>query len=110
VHGNYKEINVENEDGDKDSLLNVIRALGKIRKEEAALREGSLELMEGLPNGVLGYVRKLGGEKITILLNFDSKEKQFELESAKCAFKLSPKDEIKNKAICLDGFGGMMLR
>jgi oligo-1,6-glucosidase/alpha-glucosidase len=110
VHGNYKEINVENADGEDGSLLNVIRNLLKLRRQEKTLQEGSLELMTNLPKGVLGYARKFGEEKITVLLNFDGREKRFETEGSECVFKLSAKDEIKNKAIRLDGFGGMILR
>jgi alpha-glucosidase len=110
VHGNYKKINVENADGEDGSLLNVIRNLLKLRRQEKTLQEGSLELMTNLPKGVLGYARKFGEEKITVLLNFDGREKRFETEGGECVFKLSAKDEIKNKAIRLDGFGGMILR
>ena len=110
VHWNHNEINVEKENKEEDSLLNVIRALLKIRREEIPLQEGSLELIKGLPKGVLGYSRKLEHEKIIILLNFDEREKEFYMESSECIFRLSPKDEIKNKAIRLDGFGGMILK
>ena len=110
VHENYNLINVEVESRDEKSLLNVIRDLLKLRKHEKALQEGSLELIENLPAGVLGYTRKLGEEKISILLNFDSREKQFEFENTEGIFKLSPKDEITNKAIHLDGLGGMILK
>jgi len=110
IHENYKDINVAKESNEESSLLNIIHALMKIRNMERPLQEGSLEILEGLPNGLLGYARKLGDDKITILLNFESKKKRFELENAKCVFKLSAKDELKNKAICLDGFSGMILK
>jgi len=110
VHWNYNEINVEKENKEEDSLLKVIRALLKIRREEIPLQEGSLELINGLPNGVLGYSRRLEHEKIVILLNFDEWEKAFHMGSSDYIFKLSPKDEIKNKAIRLDGFGGVIIK
>lgn len=110
VHWNYNEINVDKENKEEDSLLNVIRALLKIRREEIPLQEGSLELISGLPNGVLGYSRRLEHEKIVILLNFDEREKAFHTGSSEYIFKLSPKDEIKNKAIRLDGFGGVIIK
>jgi glycosidase len=110
VHGNYTAINVENEDGDKTSLLNVVRTLGKIRKEEAVMREGSLELMDGLPNGVLGYVRRLGNQKISILLNFTEQAREVPIEHSECIFKLSGGDDAKEKAIRLNGLGGVILK
>ena len=110
VHKNYKEINVEKEGKDKDSLLNVIRGLLKIRNEEISLREGALEFLGGLPEGVLGYVRKNKDEKVIILLNFDGQEKVIRMEFSKCLFQLSDEDSVKAKAIRLNGFGGMILK
>jgi alpha-glucosidase len=110
VHGNYPSVNVERENADSDSLLNTIRTLGKLRKEEAALREGPLELTAGLPDGVLGYARKSGDRKITVLLNFDEQAKEIPIEYSECIFKLSSGDEAKEKAIRLNGLGGMIVK
>ncbi|MCA1900317.1 MAG: alpha-glucosidase [Chloroflexi bacterium] len=110
VHENYKSINVEREDKDKNSLLNVVRALGKLRKENAVLREGSLELMNGLPGGVLGYARKLGDERAVVLLNFDERAKEIPLERSGCLLKLSEADEIKEKAVRLNGLSGIVVK
>jgi alpha-glucosidase len=110
VHENYSRINVEKESRDDDSLLNTIRTLLKIRVAERLLSEGALELMPGLPFGILGYARKSEDEKVVILLNFDEREQEFQLDSYECIFKLSPRDGVKNKAINLDGFGGMILK
>ena len=110
VHKNYKTINVETESKDENSLLNTIRAVMKIHNTESSLREGALEMLTGLPNGVLGYARKFMDEKIIILLNFDKKEKQLEFENTHCIFKLSPKDQAAKKSVYLSGFGGMILK
>jgi oligo-1,6-glucosidase/alpha-glucosidase len=110
VHENYRKINVANAIKEEDSLLNMIRALLKLRRDFISLQEGSLELIEELPHNVLGYVRELGGEKIVVLLNFDNQQKLFKFENSECIFKLSPKNEIKNETIQLDGLGGMILK
>ena len=89
VHGNYKEINVEKASREEDSLLNVIRALVKLRREFISLREGSLELMNDLPNNVLGYKKISGKEKIIILLNFDRQTGNVSLKNAECVFQTS---------------------
>ena len=59
VHENYDEINVETQRKDADSLLNTIRALMKIRRDEKAIHEGSLGIIKGLPDCVLGYTRMI---------------------------------------------------
>ncbi len=109
VHGNYSEINVEKHSKENDSLLNTVRGLMKIRNGEISLREGSLEILSGLPNGVLGYERKFKNEKITVLLNFSEQEKEFQFGFSECIFRLSDKDNAIEKAIRLNGFGGVIV-
>ncbi len=74
VHENYDKINVETQRKDADSLLNTIRALMKIRRDEKAIYEGSLGIIKGLPDCVLGYTRMFDNEKVFILLNFSEKK------------------------------------
>jgi glycosidase len=90
--------------------LNTIRTLLKIRKQEKALQEGSLELIDNLPKGVLGYSRTLLKNKLVILLNFDRDSKEVEFDASECIFKLRGEDEIKNKTVQLSGFGGIITR
>lgn len=110
VHKNYDEVNVEKEASEKDSLLNTIHTLLKIRSEERALQEGSLGWVSNLPKDVLGYTRILGDEKVLILLNFNGQKKEFQFESFDPIFKLSQMDEIKNGTVQLNGLSGMILK
>jgi len=110
VHGNYNEINVERESRQEDSLLNSIRALMKIRGQEKTLQEGFLEVISSLPKGILGYVRKLDGHKIIVLLNFTGRKQEFIYEFSECIFKLSKQDRVEPRNICLSGFGAAMLK
>ncbi len=110
VHETYKKINVETETKDDDSLLNTIRKLLKIRKEESAFSEGTLELLHNLPKDVLGYKRKSGADEFVMLLNFGVKDKEFEIKQGDCIFRLSEKDAIKNNKVLLTGFGAMILK
>ncbi len=114
VHKNYKEINVEQESKEEDSLLNGVKSLLKIRNKEQSLREGSLDILTGLPENVLGYVRKFKDEKIFIVLNFDNQPKEFQFDYSECLFQclfqLSNEEHAKEKAIRLNGFGGMILK
>ncbi|HEX2995133.1 MAG TPA: alpha-amylase family glycosyl hydrolase, partial [Anaerolineales bacterium] len=109
VHENYKSINAENEDGDRDSLLNAVRALLKVRRQDKCLQEGSLEILENLPNGVFGYARKLDGKSILVLLNFDEQEKEFQMENPGKLFNLSAEDRVENRIVHLAGLGGLLL-
>ncbi|WKZ34945.1 MAG: alpha-glucosidase [Anaerolineales bacterium] len=108
IHENYKEINVEMQSGDERSLMNTIRGLVKLRGEHFPLREGSLELLDGLPRGVLGYRRIVDGEKIVVVMNFDEDGKQIPLKAAKRLMSLTENDQVGDESIHLGGFGGMI--
>ncbi|MGE5776485.1 MAG: alpha-amylase family glycosyl hydrolase, partial [Chloroflexota bacterium] len=109
VHENHKSINVEKQNGDKDSLLNAVRGLLKIRAQERRLQEGSLEILENLPNGIFGYARKLEGKSILVLLNFDEQEKELQMKNSGKLFNLSVGDCVENGTIHLAGYGGLLL-
>jgi len=110
VHPNYVNINVETESKQEDSLLRTIQSLLKIRKQENALQEGNMHFLEGLPENIFGYSRSFEGKTIFVLLNFGSEMKEIQLSASECLLKLSARDEIKEKAIRLDGFGGMIVK
>jgi oligo-1,6-glucosidase/alpha-glucosidase len=110
VHPNYVNINVEAECKQEDSLMRTIQSLLKIRRKEIAISEGSLQFLEYLPTDVLGYTRKFGGEMITVLLNFGAQPREVQFGALQCLFKLSPLDEVKEKAIRLDGLGGVIVK
>jgi glycosidase len=110
VHGNFPEVNVENQRATRGSLLNTVRAVLKIRRQEPALQEGFIELLPGLPPDVLGYARQLGNERIVVLLNFGEQIREFQFEVAEALLKLSDGDEIQQKTIRLDSYGGVVLK
>jgi alpha-glucosidase len=79
VNSNYKEIKVEEEDENKESMLSYYKHLIKIRKHFTALREGSYLSIPHPAENVLAYFRQNGEEKILVLLNFDDKPKKISL-------------------------------
>jgi glycosidase len=110
VHENYREVNVEMESKDEFSLLNTIRALMQTRNREQAFQEGSLELIKGLPENILGYRRILNDTTFIVLLNFDEAEKEFPIEATDVIFKLSAGTRWSEHKIRLDGYGGVILK
>jgi alpha-glucosidase len=59
VNPNHVERNVAAQTGDPGSLLELYRSLLALRRATPALHAGSLELLDGLPEGVLGYRRQV---------------------------------------------------
>jgi len=110
VYKNYDQINVEKETKAEDSLLNTIRAVLVIRRKERALQEGQLQLIENLPANVLGYTRSVPGEKISILLNFDDREKEFEAAEYNSLLELSIESTLNGRKIRLGAYGGLILK
>ncbi len=112
IHPNYVDVNAEKENSDEGSLLNTIRAVMKIRNEELALQEGSLEWIDNLPDNVLGYKRSDRSNSVVVLLNFGDKEKAFRWTENNWTrlFCLSKIDAVNANEIKLEGFGGMVLK
>ena len=110
VHENYQKINVDMESKDENSLLNTIRKLLQIRGREKVLQEGSLELMDGLPENVLGYMRSSESDKVYVLLNFDETEKKFQTEATNVVFRLSNGSRLNERIVRLAGYGGLILK
>ena len=78
---NKQERNVASQEADPDSLLNLYRALLRLRRMLPALHGGSLTLLDGLPGTVLGYVRREDSQSVTTLLNFSPRETVVKLDA-----------------------------
>ncbi len=68
----YQNVNVKRQDSDPESLLNVYRKLIALRKSEAALRVGAIEILPS-PTGTLIYRRIHSDRKLLVALNFGAK-------------------------------------
>lgn len=74
INPNYTEINAEAQEGDDKSVLNYFRKMIKLRKENPALTYGSTKYLDWDNESVFAYVRELGDQKLTVVLNFTGKE------------------------------------
>ncbi len=61
--------NVAAQEGLSDSLLGFYKKMLRLRKAEAALREGEIEFLDSPPS-ILAYLRSRGPERLLVLLNF----------------------------------------
>ena len=84
---NKLDRNVEDQLADPASLLNLYRALLVLRRALPALHAGSLSaeggLLEGLPETVLGYVRRHDDQQVAVLLNFGKRATDFPFDGAR---------------------------
>lgn len=109
VHPNYVHVNVEKEANDGASILSAFRMLIKFRNGHPAMTQGSLEFLEGLPRGVLGYKREWNAQKFIVLLNFEESAQNVRLNFKETVFRLTREDEARDGTAHLGGFGGLIL-
>ncbi len=74
VNENYKQINVETQENDPNSILNYFRKMARLRKDNLALVYGDYRLLLPDHEKIYSYTRTLGNNKVLILLNFSSDE------------------------------------
>jgi glycosidase len=84
VHQNHKSINVKTELADEDSLLNVYRALLRLRGESTAIQEGTIQLIDNPDMGknLLAYRRDRDDEAVLVLINFGARPSVFQNPTA----------------------------
>jgi glycosidase len=110
VNANYKHINAATESKDENSLLNEIRSLLHLRKKYPVLKDGSLDIIEHQPHGILSYRRKLGNQEVIIVLNFSKKSKTVSVpEGWHSIYQITRDDKIQNGTINLNSLGAMIL-
>ncbi len=112
VNPDHKQINVAAETDQPESLLNTIQNLLRIRAEEPALNSGSLQLLEGLPAGLLAYLRRLAGDEIAVYMNFAPEPVRLGPRGGQwlALYHLSPGDDFDDGEIVLSPFSGMILK
>lgn len=66
---NYRQINVEAEEKDEDSILNFYRKLITLRKEMPVISKGKIKFIEEENEGVLAYTRTLDDQKLVVFCN-----------------------------------------
>jgi glycosidase len=83
VSGESAQRNVALQIADTTSLMHVYSSLLKLRKAHRVFYDGDLQLIPtaALPQGVLGFTRDNGRERLTVLLNFAQRSCNIPLDS-----------------------------
>jgi alpha-glucosidase len=74
VANDYATVNVASEEKDTDSLLHWYEQLIRMRRDNPALRNGGLEMLDATNSNVLSYVRTAppGSRPVVVVLNMSS--------------------------------------
>ncbi|WP_339254469.1 alpha-glucosidase [Paenibacillus sp. FSL P2-0136] len=79
VHPNYKEINMEANLKDPDSVFHCYRKLIELRKNNPIVVWGEFELVTGVPDQVFMYFRRYEGQTWLVTANFSGEPITLEL-------------------------------
>lgn len=106
--------NVAAQSADPHSLLNTFRDLGALRREHAAFRSGSIELLPkgAVPKNTLAYMRSDGDTTFLVWMNFSRKTRQLQLDgetSGNVMYRLNPGDAVNGDRAVLGPYGGLVL-
>ena len=79
----HTTVNVAAESENPGSLLNYYRALIGLRKQNVALRDGDLRIVDENNPDVLSFVRTANGSTVLVALNFSSSPRTLSYDAAK---------------------------
>ncbi|MGN0424179.1 MAG: alpha-glucosidase [Acetatifactor sp.] len=100
VNPSYREINVEAQEKDEDSILNFYRRLIRLRKDYPIITYGSYKLLYPDSETIFAYERILGEEKLLVVCSFAEDEIDLEISdeyadrAAKLLISNYPETEI----------------
>lgn len=103
VNDNYKEINVQVQEKDEDSVLNFYRRLVKLRKDSEWIE--TFTYGEFIPileesESVFGFYRQYNGKKVLVLANFGKETVNLQMESETRKILLSNMTNINKDNTC----------
>lgn len=78
LNPNYKDINVEKQKTDKNSILQYYRKLIDLRKTQNILRDGKFELLFEESDQIFAYTRTMGNDKAVIVCNYSNQQINFD--------------------------------
>ena len=78
-----KEITVEAQEKDRDSILAFYKKLIAMRKTYPVIAKGNISFLETGTDLVLAYRRTLGEQSITVFCNLDGKEQKMHADGAR---------------------------
>lgn len=108
VHKNYPLRNVEQQLSDPNSLLNFVKKLISIRREEPALQRGDFLPLVDEPRFVLAFQRQLDQDKVIVILNFSSRKLDFDLPEGEWASLMD--DETASGSIPLNPYQVLLFK
>ena len=83
-----KEITVEAQEKDRDSILSFYKKLVAMRKRHPVIAEGEISFLETGTDMALAYKRVLGEQQIVVLCNLDRKKQSVKTDRKWAGYKI----------------------
>ncbi len=83
-----KEITVEAQEKDRDSILSFYKKLVAMRKRHPVIAEGEISFLETGTDMALAYKRALGEQQIVVLCNLDRKKQSIKTDRKWAGYKI----------------------
>lgn len=83
LSNNYKEINVEKDIKDEQSILNYYKKLVSLRKKEDIISQGDIKFIKQDNNKIFIYKRTLNNEKLYCICNFSKEDIDLDMSKFK---------------------------
>lgn len=80
VNPNYKEINVEIQSQDGDSILSFYKKMIRLKKENEVFTYGQYDLLLGDDQQIYAYTRTSDDDKVVVITNLSTEEASFEAD------------------------------
>ena len=111
VNKEIENRNVWQQQQDSTSLFAVFKQLVLLRKNNAALHSGTIEIVNAGNKHILGFIRSFENEKIMVLLNFCKSEIRIDVNqpAQKILFSIK-KATFSGKSGILPAFSGVILK
>ena len=88
INNNYKNINVEKDLLNKDSIYKFYQELISLRKSNDILINGDCKLLDLTDSDIITFTRNNNGEKILVICSFSDKRIKFDIPKEYKAMKL----------------------
>ncbi len=99
VNPNWKDINVDTQNSDANSILNYFRRVVSVRKKYAVLTYGSYSQIETEHEYLFSFVREMEKEKLLIMLNFSDHTVKFPIEDLQIYQRIIGNYEDHDKSV-----------
>jgi len=96
VNSDFPERNVDQQISNPDSLFNFFKKIIEIRKAEPALQRGDFLALGEDPRHILAYQRSLGNDQILVVLNFSSRDLNFDLPEGQWVLLFNHETEVSD--------------